>query len=150
MSNWTEDQKNAQIEDLPEVKNEGVEIPAKRHGCVTAWLILGLVVSAIGAIMGLGFSELITQLDGVDYLQPSYYIFTGVIAIVEFIGLLMIWKKRKWGFHVVVIAAMFNGTLGYLVNHEWLSFTTPFLNVFLLYMILQIAKGPHTAWSQLK
>jgi hypothetical protein len=37
MSNWTEDQKNAQIEDLPEVKNEGVEIPAKRHGCVTAW-----------------------------------------------------------------------------------------------------------------
>lgn len=149
MSNWTDN------DNIEQVDKNGDDFhfdkyPAKRHGCVTAWLLFSLIVTALGAIMGLGFSDLIVKLDGVDNIQSSYYIFTGAIALIEGVGLWMIWKKRKWGFHVVVIAAMFSGTLSYLASHEWLSFTSPFINVFLLYMILQIARGNVTAWSQLK
>jgi hypothetical protein len=149
MSNWTDN------DNIEQVDKNGDDLhldkyPAKRHGCVTAWLLFSLIVTALAAIMGLGFSDLIVKLDGVDNIQSSYYIFTGAIALIEGVGLWMIWKKRKWGFHVVVIAAMFSGTLSYLASHEWLSFTSPFINVFLLYMILQIARGNVTAWSQLK
>ena len=149
MSNWTDN------DNIEQVDKNGDDLhldkyPAKRHGCVTAWLLFSLIVTALGAIMGLGFSDLIVKLDGVDNIQSSYYIFTGAIALIEGVGLWMIWKKRKWGFHVVDIAAMFSGTLSYLASHEWLSFTSPFINVFLLYMILQIARGNVTAWSQLK
>ncbi len=149
MSNWTEEQMNPLQESEVEKTNDE-KYPAKRHGCVTAWLIFSLIVTGLGAIMGLGFSELIVKLDGVDNIQSTYYIFTGAISLIEGVGLWMIWNKRKWGFHVVVISAMFSGTLAYLTSHEWLSFTSPFINVFLLYMILQIARGNVTAWSQLK
>lgn len=149
MSNWTDNESKPEIENINEDSN-GDKYPAKRHGCVSAWLIFSLVVSGVGAIMGLFFSDLIATLDGTNETQPSYYIFTGAIAVIECAGVWMILKKRKWGFHVVVIAAMFSGTLSYLASHEWLSFTSPFLNVFLLYMILQIARGNVTAWSQLK
>ncbi len=149
MSNWTEEQMNPLQENEAEIMNEE-KYPTKRHGCVTAWLIFSLICSCLGAILYLGFSDLIVKLDGVDNIQSTYYIFTGAIALIEGVGLWMIWNKRKWGFHVVVISAMFSGTLDYLTSHEWLSFTSPFINVFLLYMILQIARGNVTAWSQLK
>ncbi len=149
MSNWTNEEMNQFQENEAEKLNDE-KYPAKRHGCVTAWLVFSLFVTGIGTVFCLGFSDLIVKLDGVDNIQSTYYIFSGVIALIEFLGLWMIWKKRKWGFHVVVISAMFSGTLAYITTHEWLSFTSPFINVFLLYMILQIARGNVTAWSQLK
>ena len=122
----------------------------RRHGCVVAWLIALIVINAISSFYGITKSEMLVKIDGVDFLNPTYYVWSGYIGLITLGGLFLLYRKRKLGFHLVIISYMFSAALTYWVTKDVVYALTTFIWGLLLYWILQITRDGETAWRQLE
>lgn len=151
MENWTEPDQDSQAP-APENQQNATPLPptGRRHGCVVTWLILLIVGNAISSLVSITMSEMMAKMDGVDYLNPPYYEWSGYIGLITIAGAILLYRKRKLGFHLVVISSMFSAALLYWVTRQWTDALVPFIGVAVLYWILQITRDGETAWRQLE
>jgi hypothetical protein len=119
----------------------------QRHGCLTAWLILLIIVNSLVAVVYLFASSMIkANLPN----APAWTIpvlAVGCIANVVFAIALFQWKK--WGFFgfigTTILALAINLSLGLNVFQIVLGL----LGIVILYAVLQIGNG-NKGWPQLE
>lgn len=151
MENWTEPDQDIKARESENQQNLSPLPPTgRRHGCVVTWLILLIVGNAISSLVSITMSEMMAKMDGVDYLNPPYYEWSGYIGLITLVGTILLYRRRKLGFHLVVISSMFSAALLYWVTREWTDVLLPFVGVTVLYWILQITRDGETAWRQLE
>lgn len=133
------------ILDTPENPN----VEKERHGCVTAWLVLMIILNSLTAVIYLFASDMITaNLPG--SISTSMVILLGIIGVanVVFAALLLQWKKMAfWGFAATsVITLLINVTHGISVGQSLLGLA----GVAILYGVLQIKQNNVSAWDHLE
>lgn len=151
MENWTESEQSKEQTPAESTPQQPQMPPTgRRHGCVVTWLILLIVGNAISSLVSITMSEMMAKMDGVDYLNPPYYEWSGYIGLITIAGTILLYRKRKLGFHLVVISSMFSAALLFWVTRQWTDALVPFIGVAVLYWILQITRDGETAWRQLE
>jgi len=123
--------------------------PKQRHGCVTAWLILMIVVNAAAMFYSLISTN--SDLDPYRMVIPEWiYLTLALISLcnVVFAVMLLKWKKIAfWGFVVTSILTMgLNIYAGLGVAQSLVGL----LGVGVLFAILQIKEDGKSAWENLE
>ena len=138
-------QKNNKMETIDENSNT----PKKRHGCVTAWLVLMIIANSITAILYLFASDMITKNFPGNVSTPMI-ILLGVIGIgnVIFSVLLFQWKKIGfWGFTITSICTLIiNVSIGLGIGQSLIGL----VGIAMLYGVLQIKNENVTTWENLE
>lgn len=118
----------------------------KRHGCLTAVLVLMIVVNSATAVMYLFGSSVIKQnLPG----MPSWaFVVMGIFAIFNLVCAIALFKWKKWGFWgfiVSSIVALFvNLSVGLGIGQS----LGGIIGIAVLYGVLHIGKE-NKGWPQL-
>ncbi len=149
MENWTSEPiKNA-------IDNNDAPSVLKRHGCVTAWLIFGMVINAI---VGLGYilmRDLLPQAmkefsQNRMELTPNYFLTEGLVSLALVFCFVQLWQWKKMGFHGIILCTMITASVNYMANHQLTDFIFSFTGVLVHFMVLQIKINNQSAWSLLK
>lgn len=126
------------------------EPPRKEmHGCVTAWLVLGIVLNAIVALVYFFIPDRISQ--SLPENPPNWIIYllgVGAVLNVFCSAVLLKWKKIGfWGVIITSIAAMLlNFKIGLGIGQSVIGLA----GVLVLFGILQIKKNNRSAWDGLE
>jgi hypothetical protein len=121
--------------------------PPERQGCVTAWLVLMLILNSLGAIAYLFLSKLMEQ-----KLKTSSTTIVMIIIIallnVFFAIQLLSWKKA--GFYGFFITTIIEFIINFCIKLPLITCAIGLSGIVILYGILQIKKGGRSAWFYLK
>lgn len=132
-----------------ETNEENSNVAKQRHGCVTAWLIMMIIINSLTAVIYLFASDMITENLPGDVSTPMI-VLLGIIGIgnVVFSVLLFQWKKIGfWGFIVTSIAALIvNLSIGLGIGQSVFGL----VGIVVLYGVLQIKKDNVPAWDNLE
>ena len=119
----------------------------KRHGCLTAVLILMLIANSATALMYLFGSNVILQ--AVPGIPSWSLIALGIFAAINLVCTIAIFKWKKWGFWgfiITSIAALFvNLSIGLGIGQSLMGLG----GLALLYGVLHIGKE-NKGWPQLE
>ena len=133
------------IEASEETPNNG----KKRHGCVTAWLILLIIANSLAALIYLFAGDLINKSLPRPISTTTLILLTIIgIANVAFAVLLLRWNKSGfWGFVMSAIAALIvNLRVGLGIGQCILGLA----GIGILYAILQIKQDDISAWDNME
>ncbi|EGV42570.1 hypothetical protein BZARG_1841 [Bizionia argentinensis JUB59] len=128
--------------------NKNISTAKQRHGCVTAWLILMIIVNALTSLSYLLAGNTVSQNLGGDISNLMMIVLALIgIANVIFAVLLFQWNKIGfWGFLGTSLIALFvNINIGIGIGQSLLGL----LGIVILYAVLQIKKDHVPAWNHL-
>ncbi|MDB5145175.1 MAG: hypothetical protein JWQ66_3888 [Mucilaginibacter sp.] len=121
--------------------------PPERHGCVTTWLVLMLIVNSLGALAYLFFEKLMEQKLKVSSITIDIIIITAILnAFFSF--KLLSWKKI--GFYGFFITTIIQFVINFCIKLPLITCILGLCGIVILYGILQIKKGGRSAWHYLK
>lgn len=82
------------------------ETKAKRSGCLTAFIIVLIVLYALGALGSFVAAPLLSGLmvDSAD--NTTYSMINGALSLLSIVFLIGVWKYKKWGFYGFTAAAI--------------------------------------------
>lgn len=116
-----------------------------RHGCLTAWLALIIILNAL--VAGVYLFWMITR---ADTQMPGWglpvYILGSICYVVCAIALFY-WKK--WGFYGIAAMALIIIVVNLVIGLSFVQALTGLLGIIVLYGVLQIG-GEKKGWSQLE
>ena len=145
MENYNANENEVLNEDF----NTNSNNPKQRHGCVTAWLILMIVINSHTSIAYFFAGDMITRTLP-NGATNTVIIFLGIIGLanVIFACLLFNWMKIGfWGFlATTIIALSINMYIGLGIGQSLLGL----IGIGILYGILQIKQNNVTAWNNLE
>ncbi len=127
----------------------------KRHGCVTAWLILGLVGGVFTVLVYLVFYGAIMEFlaefseDAMNQIAKLNNTMLGIVGILNVVFTIAVFKWKKWGFWGLVASSLVVAYMSYYDNAEISSVIGGLIGPLILYAILQIKRDSKTTWSQL-
>lgn len=116
----------------------------RRHGCLTAWLVLMLVTNGGLALVYLLYGRRIGDAVGVDRSQIVFLALIGVVNVVCAIALLS-WKR--WGFWGFVASSVVVFVIN-VINGVIVSALFGLVGIVVLWTFLQ--SGNPKAWDQLE
>lgn len=120
----------------------------QRHGCVTAWLILMIVINSLTSVIYLFFGDKVRE--EAPEVSQSLLLLLAFLTLsnVFFAAMLLRWKKLGfWGF-VITSAAAF--ILNLMMGMDILRSVLGMAGLLILYAILQIKKDDTSAWENLE
>ena len=124
------------------------ERPKQRHGCVTTWLILLIIVNSIFAILYLFFGDIIAQ-NFMGEISSPILILLAILVTANVIFSVLLLKWKKIGFFGFIIS----GIVALIVNlHIGIGIAQSIRGLFgiaILYGVLQIKKDNISAWKNL-
>ena len=92
------------------------ESQAKRSGCLTAFIIILIVLYALGAI---GYFLAGPLLAG---MVPGYTaassIYSGILSLLSIVFLFGVWKYKKWGFYGFIAVSIINIVLSIFMGGD--------------------------------
>ena len=123
------------------------DVVKQRHGCLTAWLILMIAANGLTAIVT---PLMISQIQRATPNFPAWGAFViPVLAILNVVFALAIFKWKKWGFFGFCVTALltfcFNIYAGLGVGQAVFGL----VGIAVLYGVLQIG-GENKGWTQLE
>jgi hypothetical protein len=80
----------------------------KRSGCLTVFIIVLIVLYALGTLGSFFAGPLLSGLAPDYSINTSYSIFSGVLSLLNIIFLIGVWKYKKWGFYGFVAVSLLN------------------------------------------
>ena len=132
-----------------EATSESTSTIKQRHGCVTTWLILMIVLNSFTALLYIFGSDSISKNipGGISNTMTSLLVILGLLNVV-FAFMLLRWKKIGfWGFILTsLVAFAVNLSIGQGAFQSLLGL----IGIVILYGILQIKKDNVTAWANLE
>lgn len=120
--------------------------PKRRHGCLTAWLILLIVANSLSALMYLFAKNLIMNAapSAPEWTFPVY----AGLGIVNVICAIALARWKKWGFYGFVATTLAGLVLNLVVGVEAVQVVSGLLGVVILFGVLQIGRE-NKGWPQL-
>lgn len=120
----------------------------KMHGCVTAWLIMMIVVNSLVALIYLIGGDFIDNALG--GIEDNYLIVLGLVGLFNVVCAAYLLKWKKWGFYGFIGSSVVTIIVNLQIGLEPVQSISGLIGVAVLYAILQIKKDGITAWSQMK
>jgi hypothetical protein len=119
----------------------------KRHVCLTAWLILMIIANALMSLTYLMGSQSIRQ----QFPQAPPWVFTvlGVMALINLVCALALWKWKKWGFYGFVASSLVAFVINLMVGVTIYRALFGVIGFVILFGILQLGKE-NKGWTQLE
>ncbi len=122
--------------------------PKQRHGCVTAWLVLMIVVNAAAM-----FYSLISTSDNMSayaFVIPRWiYLTLALISLCNVICAVMLLKWKKIAFWGFVVSSILTMSVNLYAGLGIAQSIVGLLGVCVLFAILQIKEGGKSAWENL-
>jgi len=118
----------------------------QRHGCVTTYLIFGLIINSIIALYYLIAANNLARILNVSLLAVSGLILAGIINTICAFLLL---RYRKIGFYGFALSSICIFALNVYIGNSPLKCTLGIIGVGILYAILQMKKNGVSAWEYL-
>jgi hypothetical protein len=125
-----------------------VDAPKQRHGFVTAWLVIGIVLNSITAVMYISASE--SVMGALPNVSPEIFILLGVCGIANIIFTVMLFQWKKLGFWGLVVSSVVVLIINLIIGIEIIQLVPGLIGVVVLYGVLQIKKDGVTAWENLE
>ncbi len=120
--------------------------PRKRGGCLTAWLIVNLVLIVVFTAFAM-LAALGAAVGGLVMSIPTWAIFAyALVGIIGIVGIIALLVWRKWGFFLVAAYVLLNIVLDFATGDVNVHTFTPLVAVAVLYYLLR--QGG--AWEHLK
>lgn len=118
----------------------------QRHGCLTAFLIVMIVLNSITALAYLVGSQAIQQaLPGI----PAWaLIVLGVVAVFNLVCAIALFNWKKWGFWGFIISSIVTLVINLNIGLGVAQSLSGLIGVAVLYGVLQIGKE-NKGWPQL-
>jgi len=118
----------------------------KRHGCLTAWLILMIIANSLAALMYLFGTEMVRR--ALPNLPGWTFPVLVVFSLFNVVCAVFLFQWKKWAFYgfclSAAVALVVNMTVGLGILRSLLGL----IGVLLLYAVLQIGKE-NKGWPQL-
>ena len=118
-----------------------------QHGCLTAFLTIGIVANAAASLLNLLGGPLARQfpLDTPTWIPPVLYA-SGVFNIICFVA---IFQWYKWGFFGYWVSSIVIFVVNLVLGSSFLQAAIPLVGVVILFIVLQLG-GDRKGWSQLE
>lgn len=130
-----------------------VETPKVRHGCVTAWLIFGIIINSIAALVYIIFQDAFMEImrDGIPNGQvaPWMIMTLAIIGLVNVFSCILLFQWKKLGFWMFLGTSIVTLVVNLMMGINIVQCGFGLAGVFLLYVILQIKEKNLTAWEQM-
>lgn len=136
---------------MDEQEQEAIEPAGKeRHGCVTAWLWLIVVMGVGTSFVYLLFGEALARSPGLRDVEPWLTPVLGVLSLANVAFGIALLRWKRWGFYGFCAMACVTLVLNLTAGIGAQSFTG-LIGVLILWVILQV-KGPDQvkAWDHLE
>ena len=132
-----------------ETMNENPNVIKQRHGCLTAWLVLMIILNSLTAIVYLFAGDMIAKnLPG--GISTPMLILLAILGIANVCFSVLLFQWKKWGFLGFIItsigALIINLSIGLGIGQSLFGL----VGLAILYGILQIKKDNVTAWENLE
>ena len=119
----------------------------QRHGCVTFWLWLVLLVN-LGSV-------LMQVVNLFDPEEPVYPVWTVVLLVLlascNVVASLLLMRWRKLGFYLFVASALAELVVGLLLpDYHPVQSVASLFNIAIWWAVLQIRSDGRSAWSQME
>lgn len=121
----------------------------KRHGCVTAYLILIVVLSALGGLIYLSSLILGLAVDTKFQIPKIQILFFAILAAMNVVSVILIWKWKKTGFWLLTASAVCTFILNFMNGHGIYAFIG-LAGVIVLLSVLQFERDEVSAWDNLE
>ena len=140
------DPNNFEQTEIPE-DDQPIQSNPERHGCVTTWLIIMLILNSFVALF---YSISVNKL--AQSLNTSKIAIMGLVLLgaLNIIFAIMLLTWRKIGFYGFVITTIAAFSLNIYIGISPARATLGLLGFAVLYGILQIKQNGISAWSYLK
>ena len=117
----------------------------ERHGFVTFWLWLVLVVNVFSVLLSLFPKEMY----GSDYVQnPSWvYVLDAIMAGVNVLGAFLLLSWKKIGFLLIIMSSVISAAVAMLVFGSTLGIARYFIGVMFLSFVLNIKRNDISCWD---
>jgi hypothetical protein len=119
----------------------------QRHGCLTAFLIFGIIMNVIASLMNLLGGAMIRQHfpDAPVWSLPVL----GLAGIFNIVCLVALFKWKKWGFYGAVASAVLAFVVNLVIGINILQALLGLVGIAVLYGVLQIG-GDNKGWNNLE
>ncbi len=132
-----------------EQKKETSSKEKQRHGCVTAWLILMIILNSIISLLYFFAGDIIIENSPAD-ISNTMIIVLAVFGTLNVLFSIMLFKWKKWvfwGFVVTAVATFaVNLSIGLGIGQSILGL----VGIAVLYGVLQIKKDNISTWTNLE
>jgi len=121
----------------------------KRHGCVTAWLILMIIANSFTAITYLFMGD--TVLENLpSTVSKSMLVVLAILGIANLSFAILLFKWKKWAFWGFMGSALVTLSINLSIGLSLGQSLIGLLGIVLLYAVLQIKQDGKTAWENLE
>jgi hypothetical protein len=121
----------------------------QRHGCVTAWLILIIVINTITALIYLFAGDTIaSKLPG--EVSPFMLSLLGILGVANVVSAILLFKWKKYGFWGFVTTSVGTLIINLMIGIGIGQSLFGLIGIGVLYGVLQIKKGDISAWENLE
>lgn len=126
----------------------------QRHGCLTAWLILIMIVNSLSSLSYLFFGVFSNQMNDLLASQgisiaPGTYLVLVILGIFNVVCSLALWNWKKWGFYGFIASSVAAFIINVSSGQNIVSSLLGLIGIAILYGILNIG-GEKQAWSRLE
>ncbi len=121
----------------------------KRHGCVTAWLILMIIANSI-AILGSFVVNSFGPDAPAEVFTRGNQLLLGIIAVANLAFSILLLQWKRWAFWGFLCSSSLTFVINLMSGVGIVVSLTGLIGVALLYAILQIKEQGVSAWSQLE
>lgn len=129
---------------LDDFDKEEQEIIKSRHGCVTAWLILMIIVNSITSL------TYFTNSNSIPNVSNSLIMALGIIGILNVIFSVLLLQYKKIGFFGFIVSSIITSVLNTMIGIDVGRALLGLVGIALVYAILQIKQDNHSAWEHLE
>jgi hypothetical protein len=134
-----------------ETINENSNEAKKRHGCVTAFLIWGIILSLFPLFLFFYFRDYILPEDLPNGITYNMMIIIGIInAILYIVCIVMLFRWKKWGFWGYILTVVLSIIINQLMGQDIGNPIFYFVSIVILFGVLQIKKNNISAWNNLE
>ena len=132
---------------LPQAGDLAISPAKKRHGCLTAWLVLMVIADVFAAIAGFAmsaFAPAAVAKTGPPWAMPAM----GVLCLLQLVCVIGLFMWKKWGFYGLVVLGVASAVIN-SIEGRWVSGVVgAIVGLAILYLVLQIGKDDK-GWPQL-
>jgi hypothetical protein len=116
-----------------------------RSGCLTAFIIVLIVLNALGALSSFFAGPLLSTLTPEYSISNSYSMISGVLSLLNIVFLIGVWRYKRWGFYGIIAVSIINIILGIFLTS---SIITSLISGLILPLILYFLIKP--IWNHMK
>lgn len=121
----------------------------KRHGCLTAWLILIILASGFVSVLYLFAGELVSQ-GTPGGIPQSMLTLLAILGVGNVIAAILLFQWKKAGFFIFVFTYLGSFVINMYVGLGLAQSLMGVLGLAILFAVLQIKSGRISGWENLE